>query len=83
MAEKSDDEEVLCEFFGIQITTKNPKVARILQTDMHEFMNQDIREIGGRTTTSADTEEDSDTLEADGAEGDLISAAEVSDELSD
>jgi hypothetical protein len=42
-ADKKDEcEEVVCEFFGIEITTKNPKVARVLTTDVAKIMNLEI-----------------------------------------
>lgn len=37
-----DDGFIVCEFFGIKLTTKNPEVARILTTDIGEFLARDI-----------------------------------------
>ncbi len=34
--------EVVCEFFGIEITTTNPKVAKFLTSDVSEVMNTEI-----------------------------------------
>ncbi len=45
MSNKSGKEETVCEFFGLQITTKNPNIANILKTDMAELMNQDVRQV--------------------------------------
>ena len=39
------DDEVVCEFFGIKITTKNPNVARILTSDVGKIVNLDVREV--------------------------------------
>lgn len=33
--------EVVCEFFGIEITTNNPKIARLLTTDLLESFKGD------------------------------------------
>lgn len=41
---KSPD-EVICEFFGIKITTKNPNLARILTTDVGDIMRLDVRDV--------------------------------------
>lgn len=42
-ADKKDrKDEVVCEFFGIEITTKNPKVARILTSDVSKILNTEI-----------------------------------------
>ena len=60
MAEKSDEEEVVCEFFGMQITTKNPNVARILQTDMGELLNQDVKLNSRSDRAKGSTRSDSD-----------------------
>ncbi len=42
---KKKDDEVVCEFFGIKITTKNPNVARILTSDVAVLANLDVREV--------------------------------------
>lgn len=45
MADSDDAKEVICEFFGIKIKTKNANLARVLTTDVHEVLNLDIKEI--------------------------------------
>ncbi|MDP1809583.1 MAG: hypothetical protein Q8L35_08620 [Actinomycetota bacterium] len=39
------DAEVVCEFFGIKITTRNPNVARILASDVGDLVNLDVTEV--------------------------------------
>ena len=41
--------EVVCEFFGIQITTKNPSVARVLTSDLKEVLSREVRLIPPNT----------------------------------
>lgn len=47
--EKSGPEEpsegVICEFFGIKITTNNPNLARVLAADVGDIMKLDVREV--------------------------------------
>ena len=45
MSDKDKNEEVVCEFFGIKITTSNPNVARVLTSDVGELMSLDVREV--------------------------------------
>lgn len=56
----NDRDEVVCEFFGIKITTRNPNVARILTADVQEVMNLDVRSVKGFLAT-----EDNDELTDD------------------
>ncbi len=43
---KSKSSEIaVCEFFGIKITTKNPKLAQILTSDVGELSRLDVKEI--------------------------------------
>lgn len=44
--DKKKTGEVVCEFFGIEITTNNPKIARLLTTDLLESFkgDQDLAE---------------------------------------
>ncbi len=37
-----DQDYIVCEFFGIKLTTKNAELARILTTDIGEFLSRDI-----------------------------------------
>ncbi len=48
-AEKGKDRgEIICEFFGIEIRTKNPRVAKVLNSDVSEILNTDITVIKGK-----------------------------------
>ena len=49
-------DEVVCEFFGIKITTRNPNVARVLTTDISKVMNLDVKEV--KTFLTRDQAED-------------------------
>jgi len=82
MTNNGDDkgEEVVCEFFGIKITTKNPNVARVLTTDIGKVMNLDVRQIKGflasdDRTDDGETDDDEET-EVEAVEG-YLSSAEV------
>lgn len=44
--EKSNTgDEVICEFFGIKITTKNPSLARVLTADVADVMRLDVSDV--------------------------------------
>lgn len=43
--DRQENDTVVCEFFGIEITTKNPNVARILTTDVRELASLEIEII--------------------------------------
>jgi hypothetical protein len=43
--ETEGGQRVVCEVFGIKITTNNPNIARILTTDVNDLANLDVREI--------------------------------------
>ncbi|HEB12609.1 MAG TPA: hypothetical protein ENI11_02920 [Actinobacteria bacterium] len=47
MAKKKNnkEEETICEFFGIKLTTKNPHVARILTTDVRTVLDRDVKAV--------------------------------------
>lgn len=68
---ESDDakEEVICEFFGIKIKTKNANLARILTTDVHEVLNLDVKEvpafIKGEQKTAAEESQNKDKPKAE------------------
>lgn len=47
---KKGSDEVVCEFFGIKIATKNPNLAKVLNTEVSEFMKLDIGEVKGYLT---------------------------------
>ncbi len=56
-AEKGKDGgEIVCEFFGIEITTKNPRVAKILTSDVSEILNTDITVIKGKWSEEIENE---------------------------
>ena len=56
-AEKRKDRgEIVCEFFGIEITTKNPRVAKVLTSDVSEILNTEITVIKGRWSERLDDE---------------------------
>ncbi len=56
-AEKGNDRgEIVCEFFGIEITTKNPRVAKILTSDVSEILNTDIKVIKGKWSDEIENE---------------------------
>jgi hypothetical protein len=59
MAPKETDGEqsVVCEVFGIKLTTKNPNIARILTTDINDIGNLDVREISSFLGDEAEGEE--------------------------
>ncbi|HEX21042.1 MAG TPA: hypothetical protein ENH19_00125 [Actinobacteria bacterium] len=37
--------DVICEFFGIKVTTKNPKLAKILTTDVNSVLQLDVSDV--------------------------------------
>lgn len=37
--------EVVCQFFGIEVSTKNPNIARVLTQDVGEFLDREIRHL--------------------------------------
>lgn len=39
------NEDIVCEFFGIKITTQNPNVARVLTSDIKKVMNLDVHSV--------------------------------------
>ncbi len=49
-SKKKGNDEVVCEFFGIKIATKNPRLAKVLKTEVSEFMNLDLKEVKGYLT---------------------------------
>jgi len=51
-----DRREIVCEFFGIEITTKNPRVAKVLTSDVSEILNTEITVIKGRWSERLDDE---------------------------
>lgn len=56
-AEKGNDRgEIICEFFGIEITTKNPRVAKVLTSDVSEILNTDIKVIKGKWSDEIENE---------------------------
>ncbi len=56
-AEKGKDRgEIVCEFFGIEITTKNPRVAKVLTSDVSELLNTDITVIKGKWSDEIENE---------------------------
>lgn len=57
VAEKGKDGgEIVCEFFGIEITTKNPRVAKVLTSDVSELLNTDIKVIKGKWSDEIENE---------------------------
>lgn len=72
VADKNKDSgEIVCEFFGIEITTKNPRVAKVLKSDIHEILNTDITFTTGKRSAKEPDESESDlepTIEIEGAE---------------
>ncbi len=60
--DKADD-NVVCEFFGIEITTKNPKLARILTSDVIDVLNTDIKVIPRYQLEDEQKNEDEDDTE--------------------
>ena len=60
MAGKNNDnkeEETICEFFGIKLTTKNPHVARALTTDLRAALDRDVRTIDESNDEAKNEEE--------------------------
>lgn len=50
----AQDMEVLLSVFGVDLTTKNPQVAKALRADVGELMRRDVRELfGGRDGASS------------------------------
>ena len=43
-----DGGDIVCEFFGIEIKTKNPRVAKVLTSDVSEILNTEITVIKGK-----------------------------------
>lgn len=80
---ESDDakEEVICEFFGIKIKTKNANLARILTTDVHEVLNLDVKEISafikGEQKTAAEELENEDAPEEEQQQEEKANAEEA------
>ena len=44
-SEENKKDEVVCEFFGLKISTKNPNLARVLKTEVSEFMSLDVHDV--------------------------------------
>lgn len=61
--EDKPDEEVVCEFFGIQITTRNPNIARVLTSEVSEVAGLDVAEV--KDFLIGDSDEDEDLKESD------------------
>lgn len=36
---------VICEFFGIKITTKNPNLAKVLKSDVNDVLKMDVKDV--------------------------------------
>jgi len=49
-SEENNKDEVICEFFGLKIATKNPNLAKVLKTEVSEFMNLDVQDVKGYLT---------------------------------
>ena len=54
------DGEVVCEFFGIKIITKNPNIARVLTANVEDIAHLDVREVGNYLREQFDAEEEDD-----------------------
>ena len=48
VVESKTGKEFVCEFFGIQLRTQNPNIARILTTDMGEFLSREVYHLTRR-----------------------------------
>ena len=44
-SKENKKDEVVCEFFGLKITTKNPNLARVLKTEVSEIMGLDVHDV--------------------------------------
>lgn len=62
-----DSKEVICEFFGIKIATKNPNLAKVLKTEVSDLMNLDVHQVKDyiKNQDDFDGEEESESLDED------------------
>lgn len=67
--DKNKEEETICEFFGIKLTTKNPHVARALTTDVRVILDRDVKIFNN----SNDQEKEDEVEEARADAADLLS----------
>lgn len=76
MNENGDEngDEVVCEFFGIKITTRNPGIARVLTSDIGKVMNLDVTQV--KTFLTGE-----DTDDPDGEQGNAKTPAGDEGEL--
>jgi len=40
-----NEDAVICEFFGIKITTKSPSLAKVLKADVNDILQLDVSEV--------------------------------------
>lgn len=50
--------EMVCEFFGIQITTSNPNMARLLTASVNEILRLDVKDIKGFIVNPPDKQDE-------------------------
>ena len=57
------DGEVICEFFGIKIITKNPNIARVLTANVYDILRLDVRNVGSYLRGEIGADEADETAE--------------------